>query len=166
MLLWGQVVFTGIVNHFTGCCCTFQPWPLWLMSWCHSPQTALSCVLSDSLPATSLHRSCSTQLPLLFHHNKPIEIHKTPGSPETWRIQFMSGHFPHLIFLTRNAPTPGPSRIVVVSCTFLVNGLGPPRLYFRPHGTHRLWQEVLYLSYRFVSKATQTIKTSWGGMPY
>lgn len=138
--------------------------------WCpgvtHSPQTAFFCVLSDSLPAISLHRSCSTQLPLLFHHNKHVKIHKTPGSPEIWHIQVISGHFPHLIFLTRNAPTPGPSRIVVVSCTFLVNGLGPPRFYFRPHGAHTLWQEALYLSYRFVLKATQTIKTSWGGMPY
>lgn len=124
------------------------------------------CVLSDSLSAISLHRSCSTQLPLLFHHNKQVKIHEAPSSPELWHIQFISDHFPHLTFLTRNDPTPNPSRIVVVSFTFLVNGLGPPRLHFRPHGAHRLWQEVLFLSYSLVLKAMQTIKTSWGGMPH
>lgn len=92
---------------------------------------------------------------ILFDYNKHLEIHKSPGSPEILLIQLISSPQP-----------PGSSRIVVVTSNFLGNGLRPPTSHFRPPGIHTVWQEVLYLSYKFFLKAIQTIKTSWDRMPY
>lgn len=132
--------------------------------WCHRILNQHSYVFF-LVPSHQFHSSVQFHpLLILFHYNKHFEIHKSPGSPEILFIQLISAPFLHVTFLVRNAaarpPPPGSSRIVVVTYTFLANGLRPPTSQFRTHGIHIVWQEDLYLSHKYFLKAIQTIKTS------